>query len=164
MEIKLKVNKKPIEPDEFLNEEEMELSPFHFFLVELSQHLNGFIDIIFNDKLNIRLDLFSDFSVCLEDIIYSINAAKTNHCEREEIWFCEQGSDFYIYYKVNGNRLSLSYKKGEEVGGINKEMPDFIVHVDTSEYIEKWRNVFQELRILFEQVLHKKIPSPLQHQ
>ncbi|AOR62477.1 hypothetical protein [Pectobacterium wasabiae] len=160
MEIKLKVNKKPVEPDEFLNEEEMELSPFHFSLVELSQYLNGFIDITFNDKLNVRLDLFSDFSVCLEDIIDSINAAKTRNCKSEEIWFCEQGSDFYIYYKVNENRLSLSYKKGPGVGGINREMSDFIVHIDTSEYIEKWTSIFQELRIIFEQELHKKIPSP----
>lgn len=50
----------------------MEPSIFNFILFISIRH--GCIDIIFNEMLNVKLDLLSDFSVCFEDIIDSINA------------------------------------------------------------------------------------------
>lgn len=160
MEIKLIKNEKPIELDEFLDEDEMEMTPFHYSLIELSQYINGSINIIFKGELNIKLDLFSDFSVCLDDIIDSINAAKSYYYYKEKIWFCEQGSDFYLHYEVNNEMIILSYKKGRSVGMSNIDMDDFIVEVSKSEYIQKWTTIFQELCTTFENILHKKIDVP----
>ncbi len=156
MQIKLTVNEKNVELDEFLDEEEMELSPFHFSLIELSQYVNGYIDIVFNDDDKITLDLFSDFSVCLDDIVDSINAAKLSSIKKETIWFCEQGSDFYIDYEVKEDVMVLSFRKGKGVGMINKNVSDFTVEIYNSEYIQHWMKIFDELATLFERKLNKK--------
>jgi hypothetical protein len=158
MNINLVISEKPAELDEFLDQDEMELPPFQFALVELSQYIDGYIKILFKNKLSIVLDLFSDFMICFDNIIDSINAAKSSYAKREEIWFCEQGSDFYLYYEVKEKKIHLTFKKGKSVGRVNKDTPDFDAEVDTLEYIKQWKDIFQKLDILFEEKLHKKIP------
>ncbi|HHQ6546977.1 TPA: hypothetical protein ACSTJE_001944 [Serratia fonticola] len=155
MQIKLTINERIVELDEFLDEEEMELSPFHFSLIELSQYVNGYIDITFNDDDKITLDLLSDFSVCLDDIVDSINAAKLSSVKKETIWFCEQGSDFYLDYEVKEEVMVLSFRKGKGVGMINKNICDFTLEVNKSEYIQHWMKIFEELASLFEHKLDK---------
>ncbi|WP_218056297.1 hypothetical protein [Gilliamella sp. App6-5] len=160
MNINLTIKKKPTALDEYLDNDEMELPPFHFALVELSQYVEGCINITFSNGFNITLDLFCDFLICLDDIIDSINAAKSLHEKIKEIWFCEQGSDFYLYYQVKNKAISLSYKKGKSVGMPNKAIPDFLIEVSTSEYITQWENIFQKLIMLFEEILDQKIRVP----
>lgn len=158
MNINLVISEKPAELDEFLDQDEMGLPPFQFALVELSQYIDGYIKILFKNKLSIVLDLFSDFMICFDNIIDSINAAKSSNAKREEIWFCEQGSDFYLFYEVKKKTIHLTFKKGKSIGIVNKDTPDFHVEVDTLEYIKQWKDIFQKLDIIFEEKLHKKIP------
>ncbi|OCG60389.1 hypothetical protein A9G42_11370 [Gilliamella sp. Nev6-6] len=160
MNISLVINEKPPELDEFLDQDEMELSSFEFALVELSQYINGLIHITFKNGLNVTLDLFSDFLICLDDIINSINAAKLSHTKKETIWFCEQGSDFYLYYEVKDETILLSYKQGKSTGMPNKLLHDFSIEVDSLAYIRNWENIFQALIIVFEEKLQKKIAIP----
>ncbi|TGB93266.1 hypothetical protein [Escherichia sp. E2748] len=105
MKIELFINEKEPEIDVDLNEQEMECSPFSFALEQLSQYVNGEIIIYFDELHKINIDLFYDFSVCLDDILKSIRNVRDNLPVDESIWFCEQGSDFYIDYK-NKNELS----------------------------------------------------------
>ena len=100
MNINLIIKEKSTEFDEYLNQDDMELLPFQFALLELSQYVNGYINISFKNQPSIVLDLFDDFMVCFDDIINFINATKLAHSKKEEIWFCEQGSDFYLFYEV----------------------------------------------------------------
>ncbi|WP_323639789.1 hypothetical protein [Pectobacterium polonicum] len=160
MDIKLKINEKPIELDEFLDEEEMDLSPFGFCLVELSQYINGSIYIFVDEELNVELDLFSDFMVCFEEILDSITSAKLSIYKKWDMWFCEQGSDFHIYYEVSRNAITLSYVKGREIGIINRSIPDFSIQIDSLEYVRVWENIFKSLIFIFEKKLNKKINLP----
>ncbi|WP_025119085.1 MULTISPECIES: hypothetical protein [unclassified Serratia (in: enterobacteria)] len=160
MQVKLRINEKKVELDEFLDEEEMELSPFHFSLIELSQYVNGYIDIVFSEAEKITLDLFSDFSVCFDDIVDCIKSAKLSSKKKETIWFCEQGSDFYLDYEVEGDIMVLSFRKGKGVGMINKNVSDFTVEVNKSEYIHHWMKIFEELARLFEAKLNRKNALP----
>lgn len=160
MNINLIIKEKPTELDEYLNQDDMELPPFQFALLELSQYVNGYIDISFKSQPSIILDLFDDFMVCFDDIINSINATKFIHSKKKEIWFCEQGSDFYLFYEVKDKIIYLTFKKGKSVGLPNRNTPDFSVEVNTIEYFKQWENLFQKLSIIFEKKLHKKIPIP----
>jgi hypothetical protein len=160
MQIKLTINERIVELDEFLDEEEMELSPFHFSLIELSQYVNGYIDIAFNDDDKITLDLFSDFSVCFDDIVDSINAAKLSSIKKETIWFCEQRSDFSLDYEVKEDVMVLSFRKGKGVGMMNKNVSNFTVEVNKSEYVQHWTKIFEALARLFESKLNKKTRYP----
>ncbi|MFQ0827327.1 hypothetical protein AAH211_02300 [Serratia fonticola] len=160
MQIILKINEKDVELDEFLDEEEMELPPFHFSLIELSQYVNGYIYIVFNDDDEITLDLFSDFSVCFDDIVESINSAKSSSIKKETIWFCEQGSDFYLDYEIKDELMVLSFRKGNGVGMINKNVSNFTVEVNKSEYVQHWTKIFEALARLFESKLNKKNALP----
>lgn len=161
MNIELITIEKPVELDEFLDQDEMELPAFEFALVELSQYINGSIKISFRNGLNIIMNLFDDFMVCFDDIIDSINTAKTTHSTKKEIWFCEQGSDFYLIYEVMGTVIDLTFKKGKEVGANNITTPDFSIQIDTFEYIKQWERVFQKLSDLFEKILCKKVEIPI---
>ena len=160
MNINLIIKEKPTELDKYLNQEDMEVSPFEFALLELDQYVNGYINISFENKANIVLDLFNDFMVCFDCIIRSINATKFAHSKKEEIWFCEQGSDFYLFYEVKDEIIYLTFKKGKSVGLPNQNTPDFAVEVNKIEYFKQWENLFQKLSIIFEKKLHKKIPIP----
>lgn len=83
MNINLIIKEKPTELDKYLNQEDMEVSPFEFALLELEQYVNGYINISFENKANIVLDLFCDFLVCFDCIIHSINATKFAHSKKK---------------------------------------------------------------------------------
>lgn len=161
MNINLIIKEKPTELDEYLNQDDMELPPFQFALLELSQYVNGYINISFKNQLSIVLDLFDDFMVCFDDIINSINVTKLAHSKKEEIWFCEQGSDFYLFYEVKDKIIYLTFKKGKSVGLLNRNTPDFSIKINKMEYFKQWEILFQKLSIIFEKTLHKKITIPL---
>ena len=87
MNINLIIKEKPTELDEYLNQDDMELPPFQFALLELSQYVNGYINISFKNQPSIVLDLFDDFMVCFDDIINSINATKLAHSKKKKYGF-----------------------------------------------------------------------------
>lgn len=160
MEINLIINEKTIELDEFLNEDDMNSSPFIFSLAELSQYVNGHIDLAFNDMCRINLDLFSDFMVCFDDIVDSIKSARSSLSASGVIWFCEQGSDFYLSYEVSNNSIIFDFKKGVSVGAANRNVPNFSVEVNRWDYASGWIYIFQEISGIFLERLNKKIAAP----
>ena len=87
MNINLIIKEKPTELDEYLNQDDMELPPFQFALLELSQYVNGYINISFKNQPSIVLDLFDDFMVCFDDIINFINATKLAHSKKKKYGF-----------------------------------------------------------------------------
>lgn len=160
MKLNLEVKEKIVELDEVMNEEEMELPPFQFALEELSQYINGSIEVLFNNGNSIYLDLFYGFSICYEDIVESCLRVITNCNCSDYIWFCEQGDDFYFYYDIKEEALDLSYKKGADAGNYYKSIPDFTIEIPKLEYINEWKKIFQKLSELFEEKLNKKIALP----
>lgn len=139
------MKKKPISGSDDITEEEMETSRFQYLLSRLTQYFDGIIILLFNGCSKITLDLSSDFSVCYEEIVESIiRAEKKENC-KETIWFCEQGSDFYIIYEVNGENIFIEFKKGNEVGLPNCNEKDFKINISTSEYVKEWQCVLNKL-------------------
>lgn len=157
MKLNLELKENIVELDEFMNEEEMELPPFYFALEELSQYINGSIEVLFNNGNSIYLDLFYWFSICYEDIVESCLRLITNCNCNDYIWFCEQGDDFYFYNDIKEEVLDLSYQKGANAGKYYKNIPDFTVEIPKLEYINEWKKIFQKLSELFEEKLNKKI-------
>lgn len=134
----------------------MELSPFQFCLEELSQFVDGRIFLNFG-KEELSLDIFSDFAVCYEEIVESIILAKSKAFKKESIYFCEQGSDFYLNYSYQGDKIEIEYKKGEEVGLPNRSIDDFKVSVCSDMYFKEWYHLFEGISILFGEKLNKSI-------
>jgi hypothetical protein len=145
--------------DEYLDEE---LTPFQYSLEELSRYVDGEITIELDKQHLIYLDLYSDFSLNLDEIIIFIHRVKSSWVGEDYIWFCEQGRDIYLYYNVNDAEVNLSYTKGKESdkGEKRKLSPDFNVKVSKLEFINEWKKVFQKLSELFEKKLNKKIEIP----
>ncbi|MCA6955070.1 hypothetical protein [Pectobacterium polaris] len=160
MNIILEIKNKPVILDDNLNEEEMEVTAFQFAIEELSQYVTGSIILFFDNSNEIVLDLFYDFFICYDDIVDSIKLAKNKTSHKDEIWFCEQGSDFYFLYEIKGNSFILEYKKGSDVGFPNKTKDEFKVEVQVDEYFSKWRVVFDELCLVFQDKLGKDVDLP----
>ena len=100
MNINLIIKEKPTELDKHLNQEDMEVSPFEFALLELEQYVNGYINISFENKANIVLDLFYDFLVCFDCIIRSINATKFAHSKKKKYGFVSKVLIFICFMKL----------------------------------------------------------------
>jgi hypothetical protein len=150
------INKEPPgDVDEFLDEE---LPFFQYCLEELRRFIDGTIVLYFEEGKNISLDIYPDLTVCFEEIVESVLLAKKSTVDAgESIWFCEQGADFYMDYKIKDDKIHIAFKKGKDTGFPNSEMDDFLVAVDRSEYIEEWTKVFESITALFEDKLDKKI-------
>lgn len=158
MNIALEVkDRKHIKLDDCLNQNEMEISGFHFSLEELSQYVTGSVNIFIDYEKCIKLDIFSDFSLCYEEIVESVNHAKHDEVIKNSIWFCEQGSDFYINYEIGRDSVFLEYKKGKGVGKPNNKIDDFIVTINKDDYIREWNELFQEIIDLFSSKLNKNL-------
>ncbi|TAI93784.1 hypothetical protein [Pectobacterium versatile] len=160
MNITLEIKDKPVVLDDSLSEDEMEVTEFQFAIEELSQYVTGSIFLIFDHGNEIALDLFYDFLVCYDDIVDSIRLAKNKTQCKDDIWFCEQGSDFYFLYEINENSFFLEYKKGSDVGFPNKAKEEFKVEMQVDEYCLKWRIVFDELSLDFKEKLGKDVALP----
>jgi hypothetical protein len=150
----------PGKVDEFLDEE---MPPFQYCLEELlGRFIKGKVIFEFSGEKKIVLDLFYDFSVCFEEIVDSVIQAKSGDTiENMSIWFCEQGSDFYMGYAIRGGSIFIAFKKGERAGLPNREMDDFFVEVNRGEYVKEWQYVFKRITDLFMEKLNKKIDSPI---
>ena len=157
MDVTLEIKNKPVVLDEGLNEEEMEVTEFQFAIEELSQYSTGSIFLSFDNDKEVILDLFYDFLVCYDDIVESMKLAKNKTAHKDEIWFCEQGSDFYFLYEIKGDSFILEYKKGIDVGLPNKTKKEFKFEVHVDEYFSKWCVVFDELSLAFKEKLGKDI-------
>ncbi|WP_174870386.1 hypothetical protein [Pectobacterium polaris] len=160
MNIILEIKNKPVFLDDGLNEEDMEITAFQFAIEELSQYVTGSISLFFDNGNEIVLDLFYDFFICYDDIVNSIKLAKNKTSHKDEIWFCEQGSDFYFLYEIKGDSFILEYKKGSDVGFPNKTKEEFKVEVQVDEYFSKWRIVFEGLSLAFKEKLGKDVALP----
>ncbi|MDY4385117.1 hypothetical protein [Pectobacterium aroidearum] len=160
MNVTLEIKNKPVVLDESLNEEEMEVTAFEFAIEELSQYSTGSIFLFFDNDNEVILDLFYDFLICYDDIVESMKLAKNKATHKDEIWFCEQGSDFYFLYEIKGDRFILEYKKGRNVGFPNKTKKEFKVEMHVDEYFSKWYVVFEELSLAFKEVLGKDVSLP----
>lgn len=145
MKIELFINEKEPEIDVDLNEQEMECSPFSFALEQLSQYVNGEIIIYFDELHKINIDLFYDFSVCLDDILKSIKNVRSNLPVNGSIWFCEQGYDFYIDYKNKNGFVEIYYRKGVDTGFPNSGVEDFSAIIQASEYVSEWSSVIDKI-------------------
>lgn len=160
MKIALEVLNIPVSDAIDVSENEMETTPFHYALEALSQYVKGKVLLIFNEVDIISLDLFYDFSLCYDDIIESIVLIQKGIPVRNDIWFCDQGSDFYISYETMSPHVVISFKKGNGVGLPNKLIENFYSRIDASEYIEQWRALFYELSMAFKVLLNKDISVP----
>ena len=147
MNITLNVRDKTPELDEYLDQEEMECSDFWFYMESLFQFVDGAIAIDFGDGKSIELDLRADFFVCHDEIIDSVEAVLNGLEGRCNIWFCEQGSDFYLYYETVGDFVRIEFKKGHS----NRRLDEFSALVDRTTYVEAWRGVFNALSVLFDE-------------
>ncbi|MBF7994832.1 hypothetical protein [Rahnella laticis] len=163
MQIIFQANDKLVELDPYLDQGEMGVSDFQFSLEELSQYITGRIEMRFDLNRKISLDLFYDFAVCYEEIVESVINVNNGFSNKKSIWFCEQGSDFYINYEIEGKNLLLEYKKGGCVGFPNNIIEDFTVSIDRGVYVSEWVNLFSSIVKLFEIKLNKKINFPLDH-
>lgn len=160
MKIVLEVLNIPVSDAIDVSEDEMETTPFHYALEALSPYVKGRVLLIFNEVDIISLDLFCDFSLCYDDIIESIDLIQKGVSVRNDIWFCDQGSDFHISYETMSPHVLIMFKKGNDVGFPNKIIDDFHSRIDASEYIEQWRTLFNELSMAFKTLLNKDIPVP----
>jgi len=152
------INKEPPgDIDEFIDEE---LSPFQYCLEELRRFIDGTIVLDFGEGKKIVLYIYPDLTVCFEEIVESVVHAKNGDAD-ENIWFCEQGSDFYISYSIKKGSVFITFKKGTKTGFPNNEMADFFVEVNRNNYIEEWENLFKSIAGLFADKLNKKIDCPV---
>lgn len=151
MNITLTVRDKMPELDEDLNQEEMECSDFWFYMESLLQFVDGDITIDFGDGKSIDLDLGYDFFVCHDEIIDSVESVLRGDKGYRHIWFCEQGSDFYLYYETVGDSVRIEFKKGPEAGYPNRQVDEFSALIDRITYIEAWRGVFSALSVLLDE-------------
>ena len=160
MKIVLEMLDIPVSETIDVSEDDMETTPFHYALEELSQYINGRVLLISNEGKVISLDLFYDFSLCYDEIVESIELIQNGFFVRNEIWFCDQGSDFYISYENMPSHVLIEFKKGKGVGLPNKKIENFHSLINGSEYVEEWRHVFSELSKAFKIWLKKEIPVP----
>jgi len=148
------VNKEePDDIDDFIDEE---LSPFQYHLERLRRFMTGTITLDFDEKRKIVLDIYYDLTVCFEEIVESVVLAKSRDGGKS-IWFCEQGSDFYMDYTVKNDSISIAFRKGKSAGLPNREMDDFFVEVNKKDYIEEWQQIFKAIAGLFADKLNEKI-------
>lgn len=151
MKIALHITEKAPELDEDLNQEEMELSDFEFYLESLAQFVDGAISIDFGSEKKIELDLMYDFCVCHDEIIDSVESVIRGDEGRRDIYFCEQGSDFYLHYETIGDSVLIEFKKGPEAGNPNRRVDEFSATVERKTYIEALRNLFNALGAQFDE-------------
>ncbi|EFI1495410.1 hypothetical protein ACOQ27_003780 [Escherichia coli] len=145
--------------DDYLDDE---LPPFQYCLEELRWYVDCEIIMELDAKHSIYLDLYSDFSLCFDEIIISIQRIKSEWLGEDYIWFCEQGRNIYLYYGVNETEVVLSYTEDTEdnKGGKEKKKPDFSVKINKIEYVNEWEKLFICLSELFNTKLGKTIEIP----
>ena len=160
MKLTISFEEKIAEIDGGLDEQEMELAPFNFCIEELNQYMKGKIVILFDKEKQITLDFFYDFAVCYDEILDSIISAKNKILGKDQIWFCEQGSDFYINYEIKDHLIDIEFKKGASTGNPNKNIKDFKATVDRTAYIDEWASIFSIIILKFKEKLNKDIEIP----
>lgn len=151
MNVTLNIRDKAPELDEHLDQQEMACSDFWFYMESLLQFVDGDITIDFGDGKIIELDLGYDFFVCHDEIIDSVASVSSGDKGYRHIWFCEQGSDFYLYYETVGDGVRIEFKKGPEAGYPNRRVDEFSALVDRTSYVEAWRGIFNALSALFDE-------------
>ncbi|NUF50228.1 hypothetical protein [Gilliamella sp. ESL0250] len=142
------------------NDIDDELTPFQYALEELRRYVDCEFFIKLKDDYKVNLDLYPDITICYEEIVKSVKRVKNNWTGKGDIWFCEQGADFYFYYDIKDKGVELEYKKGPDVGIYNGKIPDMKLVISKLEYIQIWETLFKELSTLIEEKLNKKINLP----
>lgn len=142
------------------NDIDDELTHFQYALEELRRYVDCEFFIKLKDTYKVNIDLYPDITVCYEEIVKSIKRVKNNWTGKDDIWFCEQGSDFYFYYDINDKGVELEYKKGPDVGIYNGKIPDMKLSISKIEYVQVWETLFEKLSMLIEEKLNKKINLP----
>ncbi|AXK52500.1 MULTISPECIES: hypothetical protein [Pseudomonas] len=157
--LEIKNKKIPGEADEFIDEE---LTPFQYHLEELRQYIDGEITLELDSNHKIRLDIYPDLTVSFEDIIESIQRAKSGWLGKDYIWFCEQGRDIYLHYIIDETLIDLSYTEGNEIskGKGDKPVPSFKVKTKKTNYVNEWEKIFLHISRLFKEKLGKTIEIP----
>ncbi|OCG19355.1 hypothetical protein [Gilliamella sp. WF3-4] len=137
-----------------------ELTPFQYALEELRRYAEPEFYIKLKGDYRVHFYIYADITACYEDIVKSVKRVKNNWTGKDDIWFCEQGSDFYFYYEIKDKGVELEYKKGPDVGIYNGKIPDMKLFISKLEYIQVWETLFKELSTLIEEKLNKKINLP----
>lgn len=157
--LEIKNKKTPGEPDEFIDEK---LTPFQYHLEELRQYIDGEITLELDSKHKIYLDIYPDLTVNFEEIVESIQRAKSGWIGKDYIWFCEQGRDTYLHYTIDETLIGLSYTEGNETskGKGYKPAPSFKVKTKKINYVDEWEKLFLHISILFKEKPGKTIEIP----
>jgi len=145
--------------DEFIDEE---LPPFQYSLEELRRYVAGEIILVLNNEHQINFDMYPDLIVSFEEVVGSIQRAKSGWIGEDYIWFCEQGRDIYLYYEIDDSSIGLSYTKGDEIskGKGDRPSPKFEVKIKKEDYIKEWEKLFLCICELFSEKLGKIISMP----
>ena len=142
------------------NDIDEEMTPFQYALEELRRYIDPDFYIELKDGYRVHFYVYADITSCYGQIVESVKRVKNNWKGKDYIWFCEQSVDIYFYYDVKDTYIELEYKKGPEVSAYNRKIPDMKVIVSKSEYVQIWEGLFEELSILIEEKLNKKIKLP----
>lgn len=138
---KLLLSKKE-QPEYFSRDEFEETTEFLLLLEELKAYYTGEIVLFFDNKsINISLDY--EFIVEYEEIYQLIQALKSNSVTRYDLYFSEQGSEYYLVHRLINNDIYIYLKrKNEEAFYLGKLL--------IKDYIKMWESIFLDICVFIQ--------------
>lgn len=142
------------EPDDFDEYLDFDL-PFMHNLTHLERYLDAgsFMNLNFCNGKKLRLHIHPDFEMGYEDILVSITSAKEGTPECGRISFCEQGVNFWLDYRLDGELIIIKYSKGDDNIVDNCNFSESPVTANRLVYVKEWEKVFD----LFERAFKEKL-------
>jgi len=153
IELFLNYREEPYEFDEYLDYD----LPFMHNLLHLERYLDAgdYMNVNFCDEKKLMMYVFPDFLMAYADILASITSAKEGYPECGRVSSCEQGVDFCLDYRLDGESILFEYSQGDDHVGDNCNFAGSSVRVSRTDYIKEWEKVFD----LFEQAFKEKLGS-----
>ena len=121
---------------------------FSIRLEELRRYVDPEFYIKLKDKYSVHFYIYADITASYEEIVKSVKRVKSDWFGKDDIWFGEQGADFYFFYEVKNDAVELEYKRGPNVGTYNGKIPDLKLVISKSEYVQIWEVLFKDLALL----------------
>lgn len=124
-------------PEVFSTDDYEDTPEIILILEELSSKYNGIIELIFSSNEVITIDFSYDFIVDFEDICKLMLFLKNTDSKECNIWFCEQGADYYLNHSlIDESTILFNFKSNSD---------NFTKKINKEEYLTQWKKVFKEI-------------------
>jgi len=141
MKFSLQFEKKEQE-EVFSIEEYEDVTKLFLLLEEFSFSYEGSFFLDFEKNKTLTIDYEDEFIVRHNSFFKLFEFLDDDKINEFRIWIHEQGTDYYLTHKKEGDYLLIGLEKGEYS---DLEMIDFTVFVPIDDYKNEWEKLFHEL-------------------